>query len=53
MTALRAATDAQILAVEGVTKRHLTSIRKVIAAPPEVAHTSPKDESGAGGERDG
>ena len=33
MTALRAATDAQILAVTGVTKRHLTAIRKVIAAP--------------------
>lgn len=35
MTALRAATDAQILAVTGVTKRHLTALRKVIAAPAE------------------
>ncbi|MRG96744.1 excinuclease ABC subunit UvrC [Polyangium spumosum] len=33
MAALRAATDAQILAVTGVTKRHLTAIRKVIAGP--------------------
>ncbi|MBK9262212.1 MAG: excinuclease ABC subunit UvrC [Polyangiaceae bacterium] len=55
MAALRAATDAQILAVTGVTKRHLTAIRKVIAAPvevPAVADETPAavDESGAGGE---
>jgi excinuclease ABC subunit C len=33
MTALKAASDAQILAVTGVTKRHLTALRKVIPAP--------------------
>jgi len=33
MSALRAASDEQILAVTGVTKRHLTALRKVIAAP--------------------
>ncbi|MFO0592385.1 MAG: excinuclease ABC subunit UvrC [Polyangiaceae bacterium] len=33
MAAVRAATDAQILAVPGITKRHLTALRKVIAAP--------------------
>jgi excinuclease ABC subunit C len=33
MTALKAATDAQILAVKGVTKRHLTALRKVIPGP--------------------
>jgi excinuclease ABC subunit C len=33
MAALRKATDAQILAVTGVTKRHLTALRKVIPAP--------------------
>lgn len=36
MSALRAASDEQILAVTGVTKRHLTAIRKVIAAPAEA-----------------
>lgn len=40
MTALKAATDAQILAVTGVTKRHLTAIRKVIAAPAEATTTA-------------
>ncbi len=33
MAAVRAATDAQILAVAGITKRHLTALRKVIPAP--------------------
>ena len=33
MEAVRRATDAQILAVQGVTKRHLTALRKVIPAP--------------------
>jgi excinuclease ABC subunit C len=33
LEALRRATDAQILAVSGVTKRHLTALRKVIPAP--------------------
>ncbi|MDC3979758.1 excinuclease ABC subunit UvrC [Polyangium jinanense] len=41
MAALRTATDAQILAVTGVTKRHLTAIRKVIAAPGAVAEPAP------------
>ncbi|MDI3284583.1 excinuclease ABC subunit UvrC [Polyangium sp. 15x6] len=41
MAALRTATDAQILAVTGVTKRHLTAIRKVIAAPGVVAEPAP------------
>lgn len=33
MKAIRAATDEQILAVPGVSKRHLTALRKVIPAP--------------------
>ncbi|MCC6556917.1 MAG: excinuclease ABC subunit UvrC [Polyangiaceae bacterium] len=33
LEAVRRATDEQILAVPGVTKRHLTALRKVIAAP--------------------
>jgi excinuclease ABC subunit C len=33
MAAVRAATDAQILAVKGITKRHLTALRKVIMVP--------------------
>ncbi|MDI1451254.1 excinuclease ABC subunit UvrC [Polyangium sp. 6x1] len=49
MGALRTATDAQILAVTGVTKRHLTAIRKVIAAPvPAPAEeATPPEESPA------
>ena len=34
MTAVRAASDARVLAVTGVTRRHLTALRKVIPAPP-------------------
>lgn len=34
MAALRAAKDEEILAVEGVTRRHLAAIRAVIPAPP-------------------
>ena len=34
MAALRKASDAEILAVTGVTKRHLTALRKVFPAPP-------------------
>ncbi len=54
MTALRAATDAQILSVSGVTKRHLTALRKVISAPvpvpvPEESLTS-NDQQPAEGE---
>lgn len=33
LKAIKAATDDQILAVEGVSKRHLTALRKVIPAP--------------------
>jgi excinuclease ABC subunit C len=40
MAAVRAATDEQILAVKGITKRHLTALRKVIAAP-EPAEPEP------------
>jgi excinuclease ABC subunit C len=40
MTALRKASDAEILAVSGVTKRHLTALRKVIPAPAEAAAAS-------------
>lgn len=43
MAALRAATDAQILAVTGVTKRHLTAIRKVIASPVDVLAAKEKE----------
>jgi excinuclease ABC subunit C len=48
MSALRAATDAQILAVTGVTKRHLTAIRKVIMGPVDALLAKDKDESAAG-----
>ena len=56
MTALRAATDAQILAVTGVTKRHLTAIRKVIMGPVDVVvvkEKEEKEESTPGEGRDG
>ncbi|HHH10991.1 MAG TPA: excinuclease ABC subunit UvrC [Sorangium sp.] len=33
MTAIRKASDEQILAIDGVSKRHLTALRKVVAAP--------------------
>ncbi len=49
MTALRAASDAQILAVTGVTKRHLTALRKVIAAPADVVPGHDVDGSNAKG----
>ncbi|HMY15896.1 MAG TPA: excinuclease ABC subunit UvrC [Polyangium sp.] len=39
MSALRGASDAEILAVTGVTKRHLTAIRKVIPAPVPAAQS--------------
>jgi excinuclease ABC subunit C len=41
MAAVRAATDAQILAVAGITKRHLTALRKVIPAPEPQAEAAP------------
>lgn len=37
MSAVRAATDAQILAVPGVTRRHLEALRKVVSAPSSEA----------------
>ncbi|MEM1030594.1 MAG: excinuclease ABC subunit UvrC [Myxococcota bacterium] len=37
MSAIRAATDAQILGVTGVTKRHLTALRRVVPAPTDGA----------------
>lgn len=43
---VRRATDAQILAVTGVKKRHLAALRKVIPAP-EPASPSDASESGA------
>jgi excinuclease ABC subunit C len=39
MSALRGASDAEILAVTGVTKRHLTAIRKVVPAPVPAAQS--------------
>ncbi len=41
LTAVRAATDAQILAVKGITKRHLTALRKVYAAPEPTLAAEP------------
>jgi len=44
LAAVRAATDEQILAVPGITRRHLTALRKLIAAPeanPTELPTSP------------
>lgn len=40
--AVRAATDEQILAVKGVTKRHLLALRKVIPAPQPAGGTPPQ-----------
>jgi excinuclease ABC subunit C len=41
MKAVRAASDADILAVPGVTKRHLAALRKVISAPAEPTVSPP------------
>ncbi|AUX47234.1 excinuclease ABC subunit C [Sorangium cellulosum] len=43
---VRRATDAQILAVSGVTKRHLTALRKVIPAPETPPSDAPAEGSG-------
>ncbi|WP_437673436.1 excinuclease ABC subunit UvrC [Sorangium sp. So ce131] len=43
---VRRATDAQILAVSGVTKRHLTALRKVIPAPETPQSGAPVEGSG-------
>lgn len=52
MSALKAATDAQILAVTGVTKRHLTAIRKVIAGPGEASVTASSATNAIEGDKD-
>jgi hypothetical protein len=39
MAGVRQASDASILAVPGVTRRHLAALRKVIPAPPIVSGT--------------
>jgi excinuclease ABC subunit C len=48
MSAVRAASDAQILAIPGVTRRHLAALRKVMAeptpTPPPVAPASDSTE---------
>ena len=50
LDAVRRATDAQILAVPGVTRRHLTALRKVIAGPegaPEALEPDAEEPEGA------
>ncbi|UQA63559.1 excinuclease ABC subunit UvrC [Polyangium aurulentum] len=49
MTALKAATDEQILAVKGVSKRHLTALRKVIPGPAKAPETVPEKAPEEGG----
>lgn len=39
MAAIRGARDDQILAVQGITRRHLTALRRVIPAPAEAVTT--------------
>jgi excinuclease ABC subunit C len=46
LVAVRAATDEQILAVPGVSKRHLVALRKVIPAP-EASPVVPAEPDGA------
>ncbi|WP_437732404.1 excinuclease ABC subunit UvrC [Sorangium sp. So ce1335] len=48
MEAVRRATDAQILAVTGVTRRHLSALRKVIPSPEAPQPDAPAE---GGGER--
>jgi excinuclease ABC subunit C len=45
MSAVRAATDEQILAVQGVTKRHLSALRKVIPGPEAPPPAPPAQET--------
>ncbi|WP_437966234.1 excinuclease ABC subunit UvrC [Sorangium sp. So ce260] len=45
LEAVRRATDAQILAVTGVTKRHLSALRKVIPSP-EAPPSAPVESGG-------
>lgn len=42
LAAVRRATDEQILAVPGITRRHLTALRKVIPAPPPAEAPAPQ-----------
>ncbi|WP_437295199.1 excinuclease ABC subunit UvrC [Sorangium sp. So ce426] len=46
MEGVRRATDAQILAVTGVTKRHLSALRKVIPSPESSQHDAPAEDTG-------
>ncbi|WP_437657978.1 excinuclease ABC subunit UvrC [Sorangium sp. So ce1182] len=46
LEAVRRATDAQILAVTGVTKRHLSALRKVIPSPEPSQVDAPAEGSG-------
>ncbi|WP_437277096.1 excinuclease ABC subunit UvrC [Sorangium sp. So ce375] len=46
MEGVRRATDAQILAVTGVTKRHLSALRKVIPSPDSSQPDAPADDAG-------
>ncbi|WP_438024496.1 excinuclease ABC subunit UvrC [Sorangium sp. So ce233] len=47
LEAVRRATDAQILAVTGVTKRHLSALRKVIPSPEVPQPDAPAEGGGA------
>ncbi|WP_434043249.1 MULTISPECIES: excinuclease ABC subunit UvrC [Sorangium] len=47
LEAVRRATDAQILAVTGVTKRHLSALRKVIPSPEAPQPDAPAEGGGA------
>ncbi|WP_437830268.1 excinuclease ABC subunit UvrC [Sorangium sp. So ce1153] len=46
LEAVRRATDAQILAVTGVTKRHLSALRKVIPSPEPSQADAPVEDGG-------
>ncbi|WP_437894922.1 excinuclease ABC subunit UvrC [Sorangium sp. So ce124] len=46
MEGVRRATDAQILAVTGVTKRHLSALRKVIPSPESSQPDAPAEDTG-------
>ncbi|WP_437305112.1 excinuclease ABC subunit UvrC [Sorangium sp. So ce388] len=46
LEAVRRATDAQILAVTGVTKRHLSALRKVIPSPEPSQVDAPVEDGG-------
>ncbi|WP_437904568.1 excinuclease ABC subunit UvrC [Sorangium sp. So ce327] len=46
MEGVRRATDAQILAVTGATKRHLSALRKVIPSPESSQPDAPAEDTG-------